>query len=308
MGFPIVNVSSWLEDAGVPSVRCDQEGSGRICAEHLLARGFRRFGVVRLWGGWYVKARMEGFLKRVEEAGYGGNVSFFEQQSPTMEISPADLKKFQAWVSTLRPPVGLLLTDDQRPSAQQVMNACCAERLRIPQDVAVIAAHRHPERSVSYEPPMSHVDWAEDTVALEAARYLDCLMNGAPPTQRTIYVPPKGVVALHSTDTLAVDDPLAARAIEFIRAHSGENINGKVVADQFSLCRRTLDEHFVGATGMSIYRFLIRERIQTANDFLRSEPALSLGEIASRCGFFDARHMKRVLKRDGASGWSLRQS
>jgi len=300
VGFPLVNISGWLEDAGVPSVRSDEEALGCLCAEHLLARGFRRFGAVRLRSGWFSKARMVGFRKPIETAGFGENVSYFEQHSATIDLSRNEIKRFRAWLSTLKCPVGLFLTDDE--SAAQLLDACRAEGLRIPQDVAVIAAFRHVESLEFCEPPLTHVDYGEDIVALEAARCLDRLMNGKPLAQRTLYIPPRGVVARRSTDTLAVDDPMAAKAVEFILEHSCENINGKVISERLSVCRRTLDDRFSRAMGLSMHQFLLRQRIVRASDLLLSKPALPLREIANRCGFFDARHMKRALRRDGFRG------
>ena len=299
VGFPMVNISSWLEDAGVPGVRSDEDASGRICAEHLLARGFRRFGIVRMWGGWFAKARSDGFLKPIEAAGYGESTSLFEVHASSLAVNRKEMERFRSWVLTLRPPVALFLTDDE--NAPLFMDACLAAGVRIPHDVAVIAAYWRPS-SVDREPSLSHVDVAHDVIMLKAARRLDRLMKGDSRGSRTIFVPPRGVVAMRSTDTLALDDPMTAKAVEFIREHSGENINVKTIAERLSFCRRTLEEHFVGAMGISIHQFLIRQRIAHAVDLLQAEPALSLKEIASRCGFYDARHMKRMLKRDGASG------
>lgn len=299
VGFPMVNISSWLEDAGVPAVRTDEDASGRICAEHLLAKGFRRFGIVRMWGGWFAKARSDGFLKLIEAAGYGESTSLFEVHASSLAVNRKEMERFRAWVLTLRPPAALFLTDDE--TAPRFVDACLAAGLRIPHDVAVIVAYWR-QTSVDCEPSLSHVDVAHDVLMLEAARRLDRLMKGDTRGLRTIFVPPRGVVAMRSTDTLAVDDPIAAKAVEFIRNHSGENINVKTIAARLSFCRRTLEEHFVRAMGLSIHQFLIRQRIARANDLLQAEPALSLREIASRCGFYDARHMKRMLKRDGTSG------
>ena len=299
VGFPMVNISNWLEDAGVPSVRNDEDATGRICAEHLLARGFRRFGIVRMWGGWFAKARSDGFLNPIKAAGYGESTSLFEVHASSLAINRKELERFRAWVLTLRPPVALFLTDDE--TAPLFVEACWAAGLRIPHDVAVIAAYWR-QALANCKPSLSHVDIAHDVLMFDAARRLDRLMKGDTRGPRTTLVPPRGVVAMRSTDTLAVDDPMAAKAVEFIREHSGENINVKVIAERLSFCRRTLEEHFVRAMGLSIHQFLIGQRIAHAHDLLQAESAFSLREIATRCGFYDARHMKRMLKRGGASG------
>lgn len=293
--FPIVNISGWLEDAGVPSVRSDEDAIGRVCAEHLLDRGFRRFGIVQLWGGWFTQARSNGFFNAIKAKGYGENTSIFEAHTASIS-SRQEMARFRAWVLTMRPPAALFFTDDV--AALPLVEACLAAGLRIPHDIAVIVGH-WPDHRDSFETSLTHVDPALDTSALEAARYLDRLMEGKARGPKAIWVPPRGVVSQRSTDTLAVDDPMVARAVEFIREHSSENINVKVIVERLSVCRRTLQKHFVGAMGISLHQFLLRQRIAQADNLLRGESALSLREIASRSGFFDARHMKRALKRDG---------
>jgi len=60
---PLVNVSSWLEKPGVITVRHDYRAIGRQTAEHLLEKGYRRFGCVTTPGGWFIQARRTAFLE-----------------------------------------------------------------------------------------------------------------------------------------------------------------------------------------------------------------------------------------------------
>ncbi len=290
--LPMVNVSSWLEHPGVTTIRFDNEMLGRLSAEHLLERKFQRFGIVRLHGGWLNEERARGFLASVGAAGFGDNVSIFDLQSQFFDR--AEMNRFRAWASSLRPPTGIFLTDDE--NAPLFMEALRAEGLRIPQDVAVITGYHHPLYIRDCVPPLTHIDIDDEALALKAAQCLDRLMKGESPPNAVNEVQPRGVVALRSTDTLAVDDPMVSRAVEFIREHSAENINIKVVAEQLSLQRRTLERRFAAAVGISLHQFMIRERVMRAETLLRSSTRPALSKIASQCGFFDARHMKRALR------------
>ena len=90
IGYPLVNISSWLEDPGVPSVRCDEAALGSISAQHLLEKGFRRIGVVRFsHGGWFVDARIAAFLETIRGAGLAGAVSQFE--APFQSLAQEDI-------------------------------------------------------------------------------------------------------------------------------------------------------------------------------------------------------------------------
>ena len=70
--------------------------------------------------------------------------------------------------------------------------------------------------------------------------------------QKIVTLLPRGVVACRSTDTVAVDDPVAAQAVEYIRENLSEKINIKVLACRLGIPRRTLDRHFEQAMAGSL--------------------------------------------------------
>jgi len=297
--FPLVNFSSWLADPQVPTVRCDNAMMGQFAAQHLLKKGFRRFGIVLSKGGWFIHPRHQSFLEAIESAGFGENVSTFELRSHPADAN--DLKRFHAWVRQLTPPTGLFLTNDD-PDAPVLMASCREAGMKIPQDLAVITSHGHPQICHACQPALTYVDQNEAGVALEAAKFLDRLMSGEANAARTIIVPSGEVVALGSTDTLALDDREVAHAVEFIREHISEPINIKDVAQHFSIARRTLERRFRAVLGISLHDFQTGERIARAQDLLRVKPLLTLSEIARRCGFVSASRLNLVFRRINGTG------
>ena len=291
--FPLVNFSSWLANPQVPTVRCDNAMMGRLAAEHLLERGFRRFGVVLTKGGWFIHPRHQSFLETIEAAGFAAHVSTFHLNNHPADA--ADWMRFKEWIITQPPPVALFLTNDD-PDAPVLLEACREAGRRVPQDVAIIASHGHPQICLACHPQLTYVDQNEHDVALEAASYLDRLMSGESTGVKTIIVSSGGVVALGSTDTLAVEDREVARAVEFIRAHIKEPINIKDVAQHFSIARRTLERRFRSVMGMSLHDFQTRERIERARDLLRTKPPLTLAEVARRCGLTSAARLNLVFR------------
>jgi LacI family transcriptional regulator len=294
LSFPLVNFSSWLANPQVPTVRCDNAMMGRLAAEHLLQKGFRRFGVVLSKGGWFTHPRHQSFLETVGRAGFGANASTFQLHSHP--AGAEDFQRFREWVRGLPAPVGLFLTNDD-PDAPALMEACRAAGKKIPQDAAVITSHGHPEICQACHPPLTYVDQNEEGVALEAAKFLDRLMSGEANAAQTIIVPSGGVVPLGSTNTLAIEDREVAQAVEFIRAHIAEPINIKDVAHHFAIARRTLERRFRSALGISLHDFQTCERIERAKDLLRATPPLTLSEVARRCGFTSAARLNLVFHR-----------
>ena len=125
-------------------------------------------------------------------------------------------------------------------------------------------------------------------------------MAGLPCLKPVVLVPPLALSEMESTDTVPVEDALVAGAVELLRAGLGRPINIKTIADALNTPRRTLDRRFHRAMGMSLLDFLVRERSELAGTLLQILPPLPLGEIARRCGYSDARTMKRALRRHGA--------
>jgi transcriptional regulator GlxA family with amidase domain len=58
---------------------------------------------------------------------------------------------------------------------------------------------------------------------------------------------------------------------------------------------RTLSRSFRAATGISVHAFRTRVRLEHASSLLR-DPGLTVEAIASRCGFADARQLRRLWK------------
>lgn len=68
--IPIVNV--WFNSPvrDLPGVYADSAAAGRLCADHLLGRGFRRFGYLIQPGDTNQKLELREFSTRVAEHGY----------------------------------------------------------------------------------------------------------------------------------------------------------------------------------------------------------------------------------------------
>jgi len=294
--FPVVNISGYMENPGVPTIRADQRELGRLCAQHLIERNFQRFAYVRFPGGWLNQTRLEGFLESLSVAGFSGNISGMDLKHVEPDLfSAAELRQLRAWVATLTPPVAIFLTDSH--DAYQVLETIRSAGLRIPEDIAVIAPYVSLQTHELCVPSLTCADPNEILWAHRAGAYLDRLMRGGKPYSEPVTVPPAGVIAAQSTNIIAVEDSLVRSAMDSIRQHASENINIKTIAANLGRPRRTIERRFLAAVGMSPHEALLRERVSNAKEFLNAKPRLPLAEIAQRCGFYNVQHMKRALKR-----------
>jgi LacI family transcriptional regulator len=227
-GMPVVAVGggggAFDAASGIPYVDTDNDQIANLAAEHLLERALPHFGFyglspspITVWSD----ARGDAFARRLHAAGKSVDMLLARHKSTRWSLLQDELK---TWLGGLPKPVGIMACDDVR--ARHVLEACRSLGLRVPHDVAVIGVDDDEFVCELSNPPLSSVAQAARRLGCEAARLLDRLMRPTrfagnktwsyPVPLRTV-VPPVGVVARRSTDTLAVDDPVVAATIRSIR-------------------------------------------------------------------------------------------
>jgi LacI family transcriptional regulator len=292
---PLINVSSWMENPGVPTVRHDYQTCGRLAAEHLLAKGFRRFGCVMVPGG-CIPRRCKMFLETLQTRSLTASVFHLNNPRPFLRqpISAAEQKRFKEWLRALQPPAALVLMDDW--DAPALMDACRQAGFEIPRDLVVISIGIHSETLARCPVPLTAVQEDHETQMKLVVENLEQMMSGRKLAERLIEVPPIGVVERASSATLAIENRVVARVMEYIQAHLDKPINVATIADQIGISRATLDRRFLEETGQTPHDYLVQARIHTAQALLLAKPVASLKKISLACGFTNRRRLNLVFK------------
>jgi LacI family transcriptional regulator len=274
LGVPVVNVATYLGPlADVPSVVSDNVAIGVMAAEHLLAKGLRRFGYVDSSSSAPGSARGTAFARAVEEAG--------AQCSAAPRNWRPSRGQADAWLASLTPPVGIFAFNDQR--AAEVIQACRDTGLAVPEQVAVLGVDDEELLALMVRPPLSTVRPAAERVGFEAARFLADLLEGRSVPMHTA-IAPINVVTRQSTDVQAIEDADVAAAVQFIREHAAEPVTVEDVLERVPVGRRTLEQRFRKALGRSPSGEIRRVHLDRARQLL-SETELSVPEVARRSGF-----------------------
>ncbi len=241
---PLVDIACVFSDLGIPAVDVNHLAVGRLAAEYLLERGFRRFGFYGNSWAYCVTLREAGFRERVAESGYAvvschtDCLPYMPRPSSWKTIDP----RVQKWLTKLPKPVAILASNNA--PGRDLADICRLLGLRVPEDVAIIGVDNDDLECELASPPLSSVAIPSLQIGCEAARLLDRLMAGEPPPAAPIFLPPIGVVTRPSTDILMIEDRDVAAALSFIRLHAGEEINVKAVSQAVAVGRRTLEAKF----------------------------------------------------------------
>lgn len=280
--------------AGVSEVCPDSHEAGRMAADHLLKCGFREFAFVGVWGDypWSVR-RGEGFSQRVAEAGCACHVYPVPQTRQNRRWGREQAILSQ-WLMRLPKPVGVLACDDDR--GRQVLEACRAAALAVPDDVAVVGVDNDELLCELSDPPLSSVALDTERAGYEAAALLDGLMAGRITEPRRILVQPTGVVTRRSTDVVATQDRQVAAALRFLRDSAAKPIDVADVVQHVGTSRRTLEIRFRRSLGRSLNEELQQARLERAKRLL-AETNLPVARVAEASGFGSSSYLIRLFRR-----------
>ncbi|NLS97154.1 MAG: DNA-binding transcriptional regulator [Planctomycetaceae bacterium] len=301
-GLPVVDVLGLVPGLPVPLVHVDDRAVARLGADHLLERGFRHFGFCAVEGANWSDARQAGFEAIVKQAGCDCSICRLPPDTRGLANWEAQQDLLTDWVRSLPRPVGVMVCND--PRGQLVLEAARRAGAAVPEQMAVIGVDNdEPLCEISY-PPLSSVQPDHVRVGYEGAALLDRMMRGETAPQSPVYVPPAGLVTRLSTDVLAIDDPLVATAVRFIREYACDGIGIDDIVAHLPLSRSTLQRRFRRVLGRSVHDEILRIRLRRVQELLL-DTELPLESVADKAGFAHRQYLGEVFK--ARTGYTLAQ-
>lgn len=293
-GLPVVDLNDQHLDLGLPRVASDMKALGRLGARHLRKRGFKHLAYCGFFGETWSAQRREGFMEGAEMALPEAHV--YESRWKQLRKRPyeEELQYIALWLRSLPRPVGIMACNDVR--ARHVLDACRFLGLLVPDEVAVVGVDNAETFCELCDPPLSSVLPDAGRIGEEAAALLDRLMAGEAPPPHPLLIPPLGVVSRRSTDAWAVNDPLVARAVHFIREHACEGIRVWDVVKHLNCSRAWLERSFREYLGHSPNDQIRKLQLQRARELLLSTD-WTLPHIAAAVGFKHSVYMSNLFSK-----------
>jgi LacI family transcriptional regulator len=293
------------QDDIMPAVLQDYESAGRAVAEHFGQRGYRDFAFVAHVHQRAMDHVYKGLQDRAAELGCHCHPHRFESKGPPprneTERHERRAKELTDWLSSLPTPLALFAGTDFM--AAQICLLAEDLGLSVPEDIAVMAWGNADSRYEMTPVPITSIGTDGPALVSAAAQLLDDLIHGKTVPSRT-FVKPLDIVARRSTDMLAVDDPLVARAIRFIWDHLDRDLSVDDVAEQMQLPRYRLERAFRMHLKRGIAAELRRIRLERFCQLLRTTD-LPVATLAPRVGFNSSQYLHNVFRK--AIGMSPRQ-
>jgi LacI family transcriptional regulator len=292
-GIPVVDVLGVVPELAFPLVSVDNVAIARMAAEHLLERGFRRFGFFGIEGENWSEQRYAGFCSAVASV---------QSQVPICRL-PRDTKgrrsweraedEIARWIAALPKPAGVLICSDQRGS--QFLEACRRAGVSVPNDIAVVSVDNDEPLCEVCLPPLSSVEPGHLNVGYQAAALLDSMLRGGSASRKPLHVQPLETVTRQSSDTLAVADSRVGMALRLIRENAPSGMRIDDIAREVGLSRSVLQRRFRATLHCSIHQEILNVRIRHARELLATTE-ISLAAVAEQAGFKHQEYLGAVFR------------
>ena len=246
---PIVDLAESRPDIALPRVTMDNAAIARLAAEYFLDRGYRHFAFVHRWEMGVSRRRRDCFRAAIVDQGRDCHVLSWQRER---QQRPDTREQRHRWLvrrlSAMAKPLAVFARDNE---AVEVIEACFAAELAVPDEVAVLGVDNSEMICDCLRVPLSSIDNNLERVGYEGAALLDRLIRGEAAPSSPLYIPPAGIVERSSTDNLAADHPQVQAALRFIRDHSHELISMADLIKHVAMSRSGLEkafrEHYVRA-------------------------------------------------------------
>lgn len=282
---PTVDFSLAPLQMALPRVMEDHAAAARLAADHLVENHLTDFAYYSDSLNRVYEERGQGFVADLRLRGLSCT---WLRWNPSRAVRNGRRQcgPKQDWLAArlaeLPKPLGLFAADDQH--ALDALAACELAGLSVPDQVAIVGAGNCLLATDTMRIPLSSVDTNLETLGYRGAELLDHLMNGGARPTAPVRVPPAGLVARKSSDSLAVRHQGVVRGLRFMRDHYHEPITIKDVVGAAAMSRRGLHKAFLDNLNRTPGKELQRLRIERAKQLLR-DSSLKVCSVAEMCGF-----------------------
>ncbi len=284
--IPAVSISNSITTA-LPSVRIDNDNVGRMAAQYFIGRGLRNFAFFGRKEFYHAGERSRGFVAELARAGFACQTLFVGKKETCKDRS------ITAWLKALPRPIGLLCHDVY--DGRDLIDACRILRLRVPDDLAVLAGDNDEIECNMCTPPLSGVVVPFRQIGYRAALLMDGLLAGSPAPIVPEMIKPSLVATRQSTDTLGVADPDLAATIRYIHSKACDGITVHDVVAHACESRRSLERRFMRELGRTPRAEILRTRLEKAKALL-CESTLKIADISRASGYGKYVRFARVFK------------
>jgi LacI family transcriptional regulator len=246
-----------------------------------------RFGFIGSAGEYPSITRLKGFEDTLKAAGRTYH-SFLEPTGTKGEANPQRPNDFPTWVRKLQKPIGVFASSDIL--GLQFLAICKKLNIIVPKEAAILGVGNDDLLCRIANPPLTSIALPTQRIGFDGAKVLALLMDGKTLPQKTILIPPAGVIPRQSSALLSILDADIAAAMSYIALHAKDHLRVIDVLRNIHVSRASLDQRFMKVLGRTPASEIRRAQLDLAKTVL-SETQEQMPQVAVAAGFLNAKQL-----------------
>ena len=288
-GIAAIAIDNVAPFSQIPNLTADYHAMGEMVAARFVTIGLRNFGFFGYNDICWSDGRRQGFRDYLESQGLADHY-YVGDRIRTDALWSYDEAKLAEWILSLPTPIGIMACDDTQ--ANILLEGCRTAGKNVPAEIAVVGVDNDEVLCSMTDPPLSSVDVDMESGGYALARMAERMVREPDYPGEDIVLRPIGIVRRMSSSMMATSDKSVQAAINFINHNLDKKIKVADVLRQVPMSRRSLEQHFQKATGMSVYDYISRLRVEyLAQQLLEGTEPVSA--IAARMDEPDAKSISR---------------
>jgi LacI family transcriptional regulator len=298
LNLPIVDTAGILSEIEIPRVANDEAQTVGLAIQHFRERGYRHFAYFSDSLHVAPPSRREEFAKALKAAGWP--CSFPPKRRKSDPFSRRFHSEVVDWLSHLPRPTAILAANDV--IAEWLVDLCRIQKIRVPEDLAILGVGNDEFFCLDNFPNISSIELPGRRIGYEAAKLLHRMMKNPRSSLKfpCQLIPATHIVTRHSTDAYALEHPVMASALRYIREHVTEAFSVADVARAVGCSRRLLEIQCRKTTQRTLLEQIHRIRVEHAKIVLEGTD-LKVEAVAQASGFTDALHLRRAFQKYAGS-------
>lgn len=248
--------------------------SGQMAADYFIEKGVRNFAFYGIRGMVWSEERMLGFRNQIRARLPEASFSVREKHGIS-DIWWYDTAWLTEWLESLPKPVAILGCDDNL--AYQLIEAISQagrENMHIPDDILVMGVDNDASLCQLCSPQLTSINQDVEQAGYQTAVLIDELLvldpAERPPHFRNIVVNPNYIATRQSTDAFIHQNPFISRIMYYVNENLHSRIRVDDLVELVPMSRRMLETTFYKETGISLYQYIIRARVNRMKDLINA--------------------------------------
>ncbi|MEA4822144.1 MAG: substrate-binding domain-containing protein [Erysipelotrichales bacterium] len=280
------------EGKSFSNITGDYLGTGIVAAKFFIQRRYNNFAFYGKKDFIWSSQRAEGFRKEVEKI--KGNYYSYESEGLNEIEWENNHVLLENWLISLPKPVAIFACDDS--FAIQITEICKINNINIPREIALLGVDNDKLTCNLSNPPISSIKLDVIKGGFKLGEKIKNALNEQNFKPFNICINPLGIKLRKSTENYDIKDKNIQEVLKYLQKNLISPIKIEELTSLVSISRRGLEIKFKKEMGVSIYQFILNQRVELFTTLLITTD-LSIIEITDQAGFNDYSSIFRIFKK-----------